>query len=442
MSQSPEAAPSADRLHTLDALRGFDLFWIVGGREALLALIALAAVTLPVGWVEWLEDAINWTMLRGQMNHIGWVGFSAWDLIMPLFLFVVGAAMPFSIGKRLEEGKSRFSQYLRVFRRVLLLWILGAIAQGNLLRVETWIPQLLDESFKDNYNLHVFSNTLQAIAVGYLFAAIAVMHLPKLAQGILVGVLLVGYWALMQFVPFSDAAGATFMGVIEPKCNVAWAIDNCLLGRFGDGTDYTWILSGIGFTVTTLLGVFAGDLLRAKRSNLSKLLWLVILGLGAIALGLLWCGHFSIGKWAADLPDGWWLCPMNKHVWSSSMVLYAGGWSFLLLALFYLLIDVWGLKRLGFFFTVIGANAILVYMMTRDVGNLWQQINANYVPVPNKLIPFDVIANNLIGGIVQLYSGGGGVAAKLASVWVPLVSFGILWAVLYHLYRKQTFLRV
>ena len=158
------AAPPA-RIASIDALRGLDLFLLTGGLS--LPVVLGAFFTIP-------EGVLN------QMRHVRWEGFSTCDLIMPLFLFIVAAAMPFSFGKRLAEGQSKKQILVKVIRRVLILWLFGMIAQGNLLDF-------------DLSKLYLFSNTLQAIAVGYLAAAVALMYLPIFAQFALACVLLSGF---------------------------------------------------------------------------------------------------------------------------------------------------------------------------------------------------------------------------------------------------------
>ncbi len=142
-------APS-QRLASIDALRGFDMFWIIGGGPLVLAF-AKAFVNPPPQW-----------FVR-QFDHVPWEGFVGWDLIMPLFLFVVGVSLPFSIGKRIAIGETRSQIYRKVASRVVILWILGMIAQGHLLNF-------------DSHNLQFYSNTLQAIAAGYLISSIALVE--------------------------------------------------------------------------------------------------------------------------------------------------------------------------------------------------------------------------------------------------------------------------
>lgn len=358
------------RVMSIDALRGFDMFWIVGGTPLLLALGKLIVNPLP----QWFTR---------QFEHMQWAGFSAEDLIMPLFLFVVGAVMPFSFTRRIEQGQSRRSLYLKVVRRVVILWVLGMIAQGRLLE----------------YNLsklHVFSNTLQAIAVGYAVAAVVMLNLCVVWQAATIPVLLVTYWLLMVLVPVPGHGP----GVLESEANLARSIDEVILGRFRDGTHYTWILSGLGFTATVLLGVMSGHLLRSQRSGWVKTSVLIGLGVGSLVAGAIW--------------DRWF--PINKHLWTSSMVLWAAGWSFLLLAVFYLVIDVLGWRAWAFPFVVIGANAITAYMI-------------------GKFIDFKKTSDVLVGNLAPHLGNWGEFVQKL-------VAMAALWLVLWYMYRNKTFIRI
>ncbi|MCI0335134.1 MAG: DUF5009 domain-containing protein [Planctomycetes bacterium] len=376
--QADQAAPSlADRprIAALDALRGFDMFWIVGGRELVLAAAGFAWASPPA----WIEH---------QLEHAAWEGFTAWDLIMPLFLFVVGAAMPFSFSRRIEQGQTKAGLYLKIVRRTIILFILGMVVQGNLLAF-------------DLSTLHLFSNTLQAIAVGYLVAGFVILNAGIRGQVLLTLFLLVGYWLLLMFVPF-DGHGA---GTLEPNANLALAVDTFVLGRFRDGTTYTWILSSMTFTATVMLGVFSGHILRAKASEWKKLIRLVVLGLACLAGGWAWA------EWGGF--------PIIKHIWTSSMTLWAAGWSYLLLALFYLVIDIAGFRRWAFPFIVIGMNAITIYV--------------TYV---GRFIPFRNISESLVGGAARhLGSNAGALVVETTSVL-------LVWLLLYHLYRQKIFLRI
>jgi predicted acyltransferase len=374
-TRTPLAAGAGDaptRIVALDALRGFDMFWIIGGQELVLAA-ARAFRHPPPPWLEY------------QLEHPDWLGFSAWDLIMPLFLFVVGAAMPFSFARRLGPEGSRRDLAWKIVRRTLLLFVIGMVVQGNLL------------DFKLS-TLHVFANTLQAIAVGYFVAGFAMMALGAVAQLALAAALLTGYWLVMMFVPF----GGHPAGTLLPDANVALAVDEFVLGRFRDGTAYTWVLSGMTFAVSVLLGVQAGYVLRSGTTPVRKFWTLTAAGLVCLALGWAWAE--------------WLRFPIIKHIWTSSMTLWAAGWSFLLLALFYLLIDIAGWKRWAFPFVVIGANALTIY-------------------VAFHLISFPQISEPLVGGLASHFGAAGPAAVTFTTVLLA-------WLVCYHLYRQKIFIRV
>jgi predicted acyltransferase len=393
---SPVAAPPAPaRIVSLDALRGFDMFWIVGGHGILGVLLAIF-VTQP----EWLKV---------QIGHAKWEGFTAWDLIMPLFLFVVGAAMPLAFAGRWERGDTMRSVYWRIIRRVAVLWVLGMAVQGHLLEADrVWV--------------HIFSNTLQAIAVGYLVASILLIHLPLLGQMVATVLLLVGYWLLMLLVPF----GGQPAGTLAENTNLARYIDDLVLKQYGDGTTYTWLLSGMAFAAMVMMGAFAGHLLRSRWSGGMKILWLALLGVAALAAGWFWSGGFDgLERLGGVTFMGEWRFPIIKHLFTSSMVLWAAGWSYLLLALFVLLFDVLRLRRLGFFFEVIGANAIFAYVA-------WQLFSGS----------FRNVADVLLGGLVRYFGTLPARWPAIGQAIGPVAAFAVLWLILYYMYRKRTLLRV
>ncbi|MHC4585909.1 MAG: acyltransferase family protein [Planctomycetota bacterium] len=302
------------RIMSIDALRGFDMFWIIGGGAIFHGLHDV----FDNSTTQWINT---------QLTHVKWEGFRFEDLIMPLFMFIVGVVMPFAFNKRLERGDSKSRLYRHVIVRFVILFVLGMIAQGRLLEY-------------DLSQLRIFSNTLQAIAVGYLISAIILLNLKLVWQIVTTGALLLLFWALMMLIPvLGHGAGA-----LTPEGNLAIYIDRLILGGFIDGTDppYTWILSGMTFTCTVMLGVFAGHLLRSQKNNTQKVLLLMSMGVGSLLLGWLWNDRMWIFSF-----------PIIKHLWTSSFVLYSAGWCFLLLALFYLIIDVWGFKKWAFGFKVI-----------------------------------------------------------------------------------------
>lgn len=370
MSQPTESA-APNRVMAIDALRGFDMLWITGGREMLLGIAVLLTGSVP-GWLDY------------HLGHPEWTGFSAWDMIMPLFLFITGASMPYSFAKYASPHRDYPRIYTKLARRIALLWFFGMIVQGNL------IESIVSFDFSD---LHLYSNTLQAIASGYLVAALALLYLPMAGQAVLCAAVLLLYWALMVSVPV-PGHGA---GLLEPDVNLAMYVDETVLGRFRDGTHYTWILSSLGFAGSVLLGVFSGHILRSGGSKAQKLGMLIAAGLACLAVGGIWAQFF----------------PIIKHIWTSSMVLWAAGFSYLLLAFFFAVMDIGGYKRWAFAFMVIGANALLAYMG----GEL----------------------------IVGIFTGAAEQAlgeSRLIEGAAAALAFGLMWAALYGLYRKRWFLRV
>ncbi len=359
------------RVASIDALRGFDMFWITGGGVIIHALYKADPGTATA-------------LLNTEFHHVPWAGFHFYDLIFPLFLFVVGVVLPFSIGKRLEAGAKRGQLYRRIFRRLVVLFLLGLVYNG-----------LLDFNFHD---LRI-AGVLQRIALCYFFAALIMMNTKVRGQAAFFAGILLVYWAVMMLVPV-PGAGA---GVITPQGNLASFIDRHLLPRpfccFTLG-DNEGILSTLPAIATTLMGVLAGQWLRSRHSPNRKTLGLAAAGVASLLIGFVWSFNF----------------PIIKNIWSSSFVLVAGGWSLLLLALFYWIIDVRGYKRWAFFFTVIGVNAITIYLVSH-------------------LFDFGTITTIFVHGFIHHLG-----AAEPVFWAVSVMMTG--WLFLYFLYRQKIFLKV
>ena len=373
MDSAPDTRPQ--RIAAIDALRGFDMFFLTGG----LALV-VAGINL------FYEKSPAWLLKHAA--HVQWEGFAAWDLVMPLFLFIVGTAMPFSFGRRIGS-EPVWKIYFKVIKRVVALFLLGMVVQGNLL------------SFEPD-KMSLYCNTLQAIGSGYLIAAICLLNLSIRWQVAATAILLAAYWLVMKFVPFSDpAVGSCAAGVLEPDRNVALLVDKYLMGSWQDGTNYAWILGQFGFGAMTMLGLLGGQMLKLVQGHGIKLLCLAAAGLGCLALGYFWSLDF----------------PMIKKLFTSSMVLWAAGWCYLLLALFYVLTDVLRLNWLTFFFSVIGSNAIFVYM--------WTEVCP---PTRN-------FSRVLFTGFSECFGDG-------RQFVFYLCNYGLIWSVLYYLYKNRTFIKV
>ncbi|HEX2847182.1 MAG TPA: DUF5009 domain-containing protein [Chitinophagaceae bacterium] len=360
---------ASPRLKCVDALRGFDMLWIVGGGDLLIELSRL----LPEKQGTWLAS---------QFEH-EWGSFHFYDIIMPLFLFIVGVVMPVAFRQRLNRGESKQSIYKHVLIRTFKLYVLGLIASGHLLEL-------------DISRLRLWTDTLHAIAVGYLVSTVLILELSKRMQIITVAGLLLLYWLLMAFVPV-PGVGA---GVYRQDMNLALYIDDAVLGHFQEGFGWTYILTNLTFICSVMLGVFAGDILVKNNSHKVKLKQLTIIGIGCITAGVIWSTFF----------------PIIHYIWTSSFVLFAGGISFLLLAVFYQVIDVWKIKKWSFPFRVIGMNAIAVYVATH-------------------LFDFRLLGNVFVGGF-----------AKWLGDWYPLLqsaaALTVIWLIMYWMYKTKTFIKV
>ena len=321
------------RLESLDVLRGADLFFLLAVGPIVRRFIKL--VDQP-----WLNECY-WLF-----DHVAWEGFSPWDIIMPLFVFMTGITIPFALG-RIREERRYGTALWRIVRRVVILWLFGMICQGGLLD-------------KDPNTIYLYSNTLQAIAVAYAASALLFLFTKLRTQIIVAAVLLLGYWAAMEFVSVDGFGGGDY----TPEKNLAEWVDNTVLGRFRDGakvvdgdvvfnTEYhcTWILSSLTFIVTGLLGMFAGVVAKSKMEERRKLWWFAGTGVALVVAGLIW----SIWH------------PIIKMIWTSSMTLFSGGICFLLLWLCYYLIDYKGYRQGLTLFKVYGMNSIAAYMMPKFV---------------------------------------------------------------------------
>jgi predicted acyltransferase len=360
---------TSQRLMCIDALRGFDMLWIIGGAEVLISFCKATGI----GFLSNME--VNFDHTWGQ--------FHFYDIIMPLFLFIVGAVMPVSFKNRLARGAEKKSLYKHIFRRVILLYLLGLIASGHLLTFDTT-------------KMHLWTDTLHAIAIGYLVSSVLILETNRRVQLIVTGSLLLVYWICMALIPV-PGVGA---GIYKPDANLALYIDNAILGHWQEGAGWTYILSNMTFICSVMLGVFAGQLLMSDVKPMKKAGMLALIGVCCIIAGKVW------GIWF----------PIIHHLWTSSLVLFAGGLSFLLLALFYLIIDVWGYKKWSFFFVVIGMNAIGVYVATH-------------------LFDFTEIGNVFVGGLL-----------KWLGVWAPFVeasaALAVIWLILYWMYKTKTFIKI
>ena len=368
---------SKERLASLDILRGFDLFMLVFFQPVFVAFAR-----------HW-QDVPVFSFLLNQFEHVQWEGFHAWDLVMPLFLFMVGAAMPFSFEKY-RTNPDKAAIYKKITKRFFILFILGAVVQGKLLSL-------------DPLQIRIYTNTLQAIAVGYVISAMFLFHLSKKWQLIATFLLLAGYWAFL-----------TFLGDFTPKGNFAEAVDRAVLGRVRDGVSYaedgswsfsdnyhyTWVLTSMVFGVTTMLGVFAGQIMKNGKDKLKNSKLLFIIGMALL-----------ISAWLLSFQT-----PIIKKIWSASMTLWSGGLCFLLMALFYYIIDYKGRSKGLNWLKIYGMNSIAAYTL-------------------GMVINFRSVANSLLWGL-EKYTG------DYYSAILTFANFLILFFILQLMYKLRFFVKI
>ena len=363
------AATTAKRIVSIDALRGFTMLFIIGGGGLF--------ISFHKAWPNYLTET-----LAENMEHAGWEGFYFLDLIFPLFLFLVGLLLPFVILGRLERGAKPGDLYGHILKRTLVLIFLGLVNYG-LLRFE--------------FDTMRWSSVLGRIGICYFFATLLVIHTNWRKQAGIVLAILLGYWAAVMFIPVPGYGP----GVLTPEgCLTTWLDQKLIPGALGLGLyDRQGVLSTFTSLATTLIGVLAGHWLRSEREPRKKTQGFVLAGLVTLTAGWIWGQFFFI----------------SRNVWTSSFVLYSAGWSLLLLALFYWVIDVKGYTKWAFPLVVIGMNAITIW-------------------VGQRLIDFEFTANALFLGFSK-YLG------ILAPVFLAFSVLAIKWLFLWFLYKRKIFLK-
>jgi predicted acyltransferase len=371
----------AGRVVSVDALRGFSIFWIMGADGAIWALDRMLRGKDPP------LSSIG-GFLGTQMTHVEWEGFRFYDFILPLFIFVTGVSIVLAL-PRLIESEGKMQTHLRVLRRALVLYVLGVIFYGG-----------VGQHWSDIR----FVGVLQRIAVCYLFASLLFLNLNRRGLIVAVVTLLGGYWALMTFVPVPGIGAGSY----ARDANLAsWIDARYLPGRLWNKTsDPEGLLSTLPAIGTCLLGVLSGLLLKDERlTPTQRSLWLVGAGIVMVAGGYLWGLQF----------------PIVKSIWTSSFALVAGGYSAILLGVMHQVIDVSEWRAWATIFVWIGANAIALYFINGVVG-------------------FQPFALRLVGGDVKAWidqvvmPGAGLFAAHLVGLALAVALAGFL-------YRRKIFLR-
>ncbi len=377
MQNSPAGAQSSlsdstrlsPRLTSIDALRGFTMFFIIGGGAIFTAFYQI--------WPNRFTDT-----LARNMEHAEWEGFYFFDQIFPLFLFLVGLLIPMVILRSKEKGKSNKKIFLHISKRAVVLILLG-LANYGLLRFD-W-PAMR------------WSSVLGRIGICYFFAGLLVLHTSWRGQASVIVAILVGYWAAVQYIPVPGFGP----GVLTPEgCLTTWLDQKIIPGTLGMGIyDRQGVLSTFTALASTLIGVLAGHWLLTERTKEQKTFGFLVAGIVLLISGWLWGQYFFI----------------SRNVWTSSFVLLTSGWSLLLMALFYWIIDVKGYKRWTFFFVVIGMNAITIW-------------------VGQRFIDFKYISDALFLGVSRYFG-------ILQPLFLVLSLLLVKWLFLWFLYKHKIFLK-
>lgn len=361
-----------ERLYSLDTLRGFDMLWIIGGG----GLIHALAKATEWGWME------AWSH---QLHHASWEGFHFEDLIFPLFMFISGVAIPYAITSRIQKGVEKSVLVKKVFKRMILLIVFGIIYNGAL---------------KNGFDNLRYASVLSQIGIAYFFAALIVIYTKTLKAriiwlfGILVGIAVL---QLLVNAPGFNAGELSRDGGIN-----AWLDQNFLPGRlYGKTYDPEGLLCIISATSVTLMGTFAGNILRNKTfTQNKKTIYLLVTGVILVVIAL------SLSP----------IYPIIKKLWTVPFNIMAAGTSFLLLTLFYYIIDVKMWRGWIFFFQVIGLNSITIYMGVRII---------NFASISEFFLGWIATPSGLYGAVI-----------------IAIGTLVVEWMLLYYLYKNKIFLRV
>ncbi|MFA7693417.1 MAG: DUF1624 domain-containing protein [Candidatus Hydrogenedentes bacterium] len=370
-TEAPTKAVSA-RIVSVDVLRGFDMLWLVGG----------AGVALGIGRLlgsPWKEG------IQRQFQHAKWDGFYFYDLIFPLFIFLAGMSIAFSMGRILKE-EGRLAALKRLGRRCLIMFLLGIFYNGGL--SQPW-PEVR------------ILGVLQRIALCCFFAGLLFCFMSW--RGMLASLFLIlgGYWILLSFIPAPDLSAVSWA---EGENWVSWMDTALLPGRIlYDSYDPEGILSTLPAVGTCLLGVFAGLLIKSKNIiPKRKAAAFLLSGVGIVLIGYLW--GFQ--------------CPIIKKIWTPSYVCVSGGYSLILVALFFTVIDIFKVQWWIAPFVWIGKNSLTIY-------------------IARSVIDFSKIGDRFVGGSVALCFGEDG--AYMLKVSVAL---GLALLFVWFLDKKRIYLRL
>ncbi len=369
---SAKSAGKSARLMSLDVFRGMTVVFMI-------------IVNTPG----------TWSHVYAPLRHASWHGCTPTDLVFPSFLFISGVAMFYSLRKFNFEfsGPALF----RILRRVALIFAVGLFL--------TIFPR-----FARDYGTLRIMGVLQRIALAWGLGAILVLIIKKNYMWVATAVILLGYWALMYFMGGSDPY--SLEGNYARTVDLAIIGENHLYKGFGIPFDPEGLLSTLPATATVLLGFMTGGLITSKGNSWKTVGWLSFAGVLLIGAGLLWGEYF----------------PINKPIWTSSYVLYAGGIGMVILAVLFIIVDIWNLRGWTGFFNTFGTNALFTYVLA---GMLTKTLLA--IKIGEESL-YNWIFTHICSPLFQ--------EQKLASLLFPIMLVIVIWALGYILYRKKIIIRL
>jgi predicted acyltransferase len=422
----PATQPS-ERLMSLDAYRGFIMLVMASGGFG----FAKVAETIDEG-SRWTG---LWNVLGYQFSHVAWTGCSFWDLIQPSFMFMVGVALPYSYASRLAKGQPRGRIVAHAAVRAAVLVALGVfLASGGAARTN-----------------FVFTNVLAQIGLGYCFLYV-VLGRGLAVQAVAAAAILVGYWLLFYLYPVPPddfdwkSVGVPddwelFLGTAahwNKNANAAAAVDQWFLNLFPRGEPFHFndggyqTLNFVPSLATMIFGVMAGELLRGDRESRAKRNRLFLGGAACLLAGLavdhtIWPERLmSVVDWVVWKVSGptsfvmdpaWTLCPIVKRIWTPSFAVFSTGWTLWMLAVFYWIIDMEGLRRWSFPLVVVGLNSIAMYCMSQ-------------------------LLKPWVRGVFKTHIGPNIFAGTFGPVIESTSVLAMFWLACWWMYRKKVFVRI
>jgi predicted acyltransferase len=397
----------------LDAYRGLTMLAMASGG---LGLHQVAERVAKVRSAENLPESGFWQFIGYQFEHVPWVGCAVWDLIQPSFMFMVGVAMAYSCASREAHGQSWGRMFWHACARSLVLILLGIFLRSDGIgRTQT------------NFT---FEDVLTQIGLGYVFLFLLWGRGPWVQFGAALAIL-AGYWYYFYRFPLPDP-GFDFASVgagglprlegmaahWEKNTNAAAAFDQWFLNLFPRSKPFVYngggylTLSFIPSLATMIFGLLSGELLRSPRSDRAKFWFLIVAGVAGLAAG--------------EVLQATGVCPIVKRIWTPSWALFSTGWTCLILAAFFGVVDILKFRKWTFPLVVVGMNSLVMYCMAELSADwLLRSLKTHF----GRIKFFDRTMFTILDKPYEPF---------VTHLWMLLA----MWLICYWLYRQRIFIRI